>query len=282
MWFGTNHGASCFDGTAWNTYTEEDGLVSNLIRIITVDQDNVVWFGTPAGVSRFDGNSWTAYTEDDGLVSRYVYASIVDHNNVKWFGTRYGVSSFDEVIWKTYTEEDGLVYNQINEIAVDYNNNKWFATDKGASSFDGTEWRTYTEQNGLPSNMVHSIAVDSNNSVWLFTNEGEVHIENFEVGVRTAEILPQTITIKSNYPNPFNISTTIEFNIPKSGLTTLHIYNIQGQKVRELVSDNISAGKHNITWNGRNESGSLVSSGIYISRLKQGEHGATGRMVLIK
>ena len=277
MWFGTNYGVSCFDSTAWNSYTEEDGLVSNLIRTITVDQNNVVWFGTPAGVSRFDGNSWTAYTENEGLISRYVYASAVDYNNVKWFGTDDGVSSFDSTIWTTYTEEDGLVYNQINEIAVDHDNFKWFATDKGASCFDGTRWRTFTEQNGLPSNIVHSIAVDSNNIVWLYTNEGEIQIENFEVAVNESDFLPEALTSLNNFPNPFNPSTTITYSIGKPGLVTLDVYNILGQKVTTLFNGYKDAGNYSVRWNA---SGQV--NGIYLTIMKAGGIVKTEKMLMLK
>lgn len=99
----------------------------------------------------------------------------------------------------------------------------------------------------------------------------------------------ETISIKQlpycsilNYPNPFNLTTTIEFTIPSSCFTSLVIYNITGQKVRELVSNKMSAGKHSVVWNGKDDNGNEVSSGIYISRLKMGKHTSLGRMLMMK
>jgi len=85
-----------------------------------------------------------------------------------------------------------------------------------------------------------------------------------------------------NTPNPFNPSTTIRFSIPNDGFTTLAIYNITGQKIRELISGNIMTGAHSIVWDGRDESGSTVSTGIYFSRLTMGDRTASSRMMLVK
>jgi len=99
----------------------------------------------------------------------------------------------------------------------------------------------------------------------------------------------ETISVKQlpyypilNYPNPFNPTTTIEFSIPSSGFTSLVIYNIMGQKVRELVADKMSAGTHSVVWNGKDDNSNEVSSGIYISKLKMGKHTSSGRMLIMK
>jgi len=88
--------------------------------------------------------------------------------------------------------------------------------------------------------------------------------------------------LKPSYPNPFNASTTISFTLPTTGFTSLIIYNITGQKIRELVAENMTAGIHSVIWDGRDESGTAVSSGIYISRLLSGELVTHKRMLLMK
>ncbi len=71
-----------------------------------------------------------------------------------------------------------------------------------------------------------------------------------------------------NYPNPFNPTTTISFSTTESTENTeLVIYNIKGQKVKQLVSDQLSAGEHSVVWDGRDENGKSVSSGIYFYKL---------------
>lgn len=97
----------------------------------------------------------------------------------------------------------------------------------------------------------------------------------------TAEAL-RAFKLHQNTPNPFNPSTTIRFSIPNDGFATLAIYNIAGQKIRELISGNIIAGKHSVVWDGRDANGLSVSSGIYFSRLTMGERTASGKMILVK
>ena len=71
----------------------------------------------------------------------------------------------------------------------------------------------------------------------------------------------------SNYPNPFNPTTSISFNLPEDSLVKLEIYNIKGQKVRTLVNDQLERGIHDVIWNGRNENNKSVASGVYFYRL---------------
>lgn len=93
---------------------------------------------------------------------------------------------------------------------------------------------------------------------------------------------PVQFALIGNHPNPFNPSTTIEFTIPAAGAVNLTIYNTAGQKVRELVSGSQAAGKHSAVWNGRDESGKPVSSGVYIAQLKMEGKVESRRMMLVK
>jgi len=87
----------------------------------------------------------------------------------------------------------------------------------------------------------------------------------------------------TNYPNPFNPTTTISFSSTMSTENTeLSIYNLKGQKVKQLVSDKFSAGQHSIVWNGNDDSGKPVSSGIYFYKLKSGNYERTRKMILLK
>ena len=93
---------------------------------------------------------------------------------------------------------------------------------------------------------------------------------------------PVNFTLNKNFPNPFNLSTTLEFSLPEHGHTTLVIYNSNGQKIRELISDTLKPGIHHVQWDGRNDFGNRVSSGIYLSRLSFGNSVLTGKMSLVK
>ena len=72
------------------------------------------------------------------------------------------------------------------------------------------------------------------------------------------------------YPNPFNPETTISFSLTTESTenTEINVYNIRGQKVKQLISDQLSAGQHKAVWNGKDMNGKSVSTGIYLFELK--------------
>ncbi|MDD4308981.1 MAG: T9SS type A sorting domain-containing protein [Candidatus Cloacimonetes bacterium] len=86
----------------------------------------------------------------------------------------------------------------------------------------------------------------------------------------------------TNYPNPFNPSTTIDFSLPLAGVATLEIYNLKGQKVRQLLNSNLPSGSHKAVWDGINDFGQPVSSGIYFYRVNCNKQAFTGKMILAK
>ncbi|MBT3756997.1 MAG: T9SS type A sorting domain-containing protein, partial [Candidatus Cloacimonetes bacterium] len=87
----------------------------------------------------------------------------------------------------------------------------------------------------------------------------------------------------SNYPNPFNPTTTISFEVRQTSLfVTLKIYNLKGQEVKQLISTEVQAGKHSVIWNGTDSNDQPVSSGIYFYKLISGEHKQTNKMLLLK
>ena len=93
---------------------------------------------------------------------------------------------------------------------------------------------------------------------------------------------PGSFVLNQNYPNPFNPSTNISFALQKTDVVQLNIYSILGEKIRTLVTGEQSAGKHTFIWNGKNDSGTSVVSGIYIYHLKVGQIAESKQMVLIR
>ena len=93
---------------------------------------------------------------------------------------------------------------------------------------------------------------------------------------------PNDFTLGQNFPNPFNPSTTIRYELPKQTKVTLKIYNLLGQEVKTLVNTTQQAGFHTIKWTGRNGAGYAVSSGLYFYRLVAGEFSKAKKMLLLK
>ncbi len=94
--------------------------------------------------------------------------------------------------------------------------------------------------------------------------------------------VPAAFALDQNYPNPFNPTTTIGFSLPKSENVRILIYNSIGQLVKTLVDNHFSAGSYKVTWDGRNVSGSSVSSGVYFYKLTTKGFSQTRKMLLMK
>ncbi|MBU0717202.1 MAG: T9SS type A sorting domain-containing protein, partial [Planctomycetes bacterium] len=89
--------------------------------------------------------------------------------------------------------------------------------------------------------------------------------------------------LHGNFPNPFNPTTSISFTLPAAGATSLRVYDVAGRLVRELEIGRFRpAGDHTITWNGRDDAGHPVGSGVYLARLEVGELRVARSMVLLK
>lgn len=102
------------------------------------------------------------------------------------------------------------------------------------------------------------------------------------VGIDDPQEIPQNFDLKQNYPNPFNPTTVIGYSLSVDRFTTLTVYDILGRTVRTLVNERQQAGNYSVNWDGRNNSGRAVSSGIYFYRLQAGEFMRTRRMLMMK
>jgi membrane-bound inhibitor of C-type lysozyme len=106
-----------------------------------------------------------------------------------------------------------------------------------------------------------------------------VSIENPGTAIST---ISNSYGLMQNYPNPFNPETIIDYQVPARGQVELVIYNMLGQKIRTLVNENKPAGTYNVLWNGKDDSGNRVATGIYIYQLRGTNALITKKMMLIK
>lgn len=95
-------------------------------------------------------------------------------------------------------------------------------------------------------------------------------------------ILPLGYSISKNYPNPFNPSTTINFQLPENSYVKIAVFNLRGEKITTLIDRNINGGSHNVIWNGRSANGSPLPSGIYFYKITVGDFSQTRKMILLK
>jgi outer membrane protein assembly factor BamB len=121
----------------------------------------------------------------------------------------------------------------------------------------------------------HKLFVGSDQGVIIFENEGS---EVTEEDARS----PGSFTLHQNYPNPFNPSTEIRYSLSVPAHVSLILYNIHGEKVLTLKEGREGAGEHREIWNGTDQAGIQVPSGMYICRMKSGSVEKTIRMMLMK
>jgi len=102
--------------------------------------------------------------------------------------------------------------------------------------------------------------------------------------------LTNSFVILQNYPNPFNPSTTIQYRLNQKGTVNISVYNLSGQEIRQLIDSNQDPGQHSVSWDGKDEKGIVVGSGMYFYRLNGHSSfsgtrdglSKTGKMVLLR
>jgi len=116
----------------------------------------------------------------------------------------------------------------------------------------------------------------------LFSRSITVHVSD-QVGVRRTESsVPQNYALYPNFPNPFNSTTTIRFDIPKAGLVQLEIYNLEGRLVETVVGKTLPPGKYSVQLNGHGTNGLPLSSGVYLYILKTKEYQCCKKLTLLR
>lgn len=139
----------------------------------------------------------------------------------------------------------------------------------------------YSESKGTVS--VSPATIHPGNNI---ANEQTIEPERYGFRVLTLRTndqqTPSASVIHSNYPNPFNPSTTIEYSIPQAGRVKLSIFNLRGQKVKTLLDSDIERGQHRVVWDGRDDGNRSVASGVYFIRLEAAGKTSIRKAMLLK
>ena len=137
--------------------------------------------------------------------------------------------------------------------------------------------------------------LDGHGALWLFRYMSFAADDTFRVAIDAvtgdlvtgvaddvAGVLPESFALGQNYPNPFNPETTIKYDVAADSFVELTVFNLLGQRVRVLVSENQQAGVYRQRWDGRDTAGLQMPSGLYIYRLKAADFTQTRKMIFLK
>jgi len=217
--------------------------------------------------------NWLWATETDGTMNRYGKNVCADNN-----GNCYATGYFcGEAYFGPFTLVGSNSTTDTFAAKLDSNGDWVWAVSTGGSDWD--------EGHGIAFDGLGHCYVTGryrstfNCGSYSLPSSGDWDIFVAKLGNDTSvenEIIPTKMEL-SNYPNPFNPSTTIEFSIQNNSNVELSIFNIKGQKIKSLLNDQITSGEHSIVWNGEDDSGKKASSGVYLYKLH-----VNGRIELTK
>ncbi len=291
IWFSEDHGEN------WSLWTASDIALSNgrpEIYDLREDSQDRLWLCTWYGV---------VYRETDGtwkeiadLANFYTYAMTMDKNDVAWVPDASTNDLYKIASDGSTTKLDSTNFNALKadilDLEADKNGHIWCATNgEGLIEIlpDGS-FNQYTVEstNGalLQDTLTHLEINDD--EMWISTgSEGIVRITGFvsptAIDNEEKEIsFAQNFELYQNYPNPFNPETQIQFNLAKDAKVQINIFNIRGQLVRTLTNSRYTAGSHQIQWDGANNIGNKVVSGVYFYQMKANNGIQTRKMMFVQ
>ncbi len=183
----------------------------------------------------------------------------------------YNLQGNDVVLnWTTATE----LNNQGFEIERSSSSQDWTKIGYVPGFGTTTEPRSYSYMDNDVSDGIYYYRLKQIDFSGAFEYSGEIEV--------LVDFTPQSFELSQNFPNPFNPTTTIQFQVPEASDVTIVIYDMLGQIVKELFVENVQAGNYSVEWNGVNNSGLKMSSGSYIYRMTAGNFVETKEMILLK
>ncbi|MBN2009823.1 T9SS type A sorting domain-containing protein [candidate division KSB1 bacterium] len=260
---------------------------STTLQAIGVGNDGTIYAGTQLdGVfrSQDDGLSWEhVITDTLSRNSRFLTFKLAENGNELAVG-------FDGVF---RTSDSGATWKKLGQVptpglydlAIDATGNMYIVSRGGGvavSEDQGETWKSIN--NGLLHLDTKTLLIASDGAIYAGTRGGGVFKTHFLPTnvTKDAGEFPVSFSLDHNYPNPFNPTTVISYQLSATGVVNLSIFNIKGQLVRTVVSGKQASGYQHVQWDGRNNYGQQVSSGVYLYRLRAGEQVQTRRMVLMK
>jgi len=186
--------------------------------------------------------------------------------------------------WTTISEINNAGYNvyrgEIDDVSSSMSINPEFIPGKGTTS-EQTNY-TFKDEYPVQCGMIYYYWLESVSYNGDSEKFGPIALTIPTEGDNESPDVPETFGLMPNYPNPFNPTTTIQYNLPADSQVELTVYNVKGAKIATLSRGSKEAGYHSIIWNGTDSGGNEVGSGIYFYKLKTSTYSETRSMLLIK
>ena len=126
------------------------------------------------------------------------------------------------------------------------------------------------------------IATDGTLDTYADNGPFTLTIDGSKLKINDINLIPETFALHATYPNPFNPTTIISYDLPEQAHVTLGIYNLLGKQVKTLVNQSQDTGNKTAVWDGTDDLGRSVSAGVYLYQIQGGEFTQTQKMLLVK
>ncbi len=225
-----------------------------------------------------------AYAAHEGDKYMAAFASTTPANN-DWMITpefTLGDSGTFHFMGKSITDQYGLERFNVLVSTGSTNPNDFTSISGDTYVTAPTSWTQFSYSLDDYANQNIRVAIQCvSHDAFIFMVD-QVQIEAPGGTPNNPEVTPVISQLIGNYPNPFNPETSIAFSTKENGPVSIDIYNVRGQKVRSLLNENKEAGNHTVVWNGKDDNGKNVASGVFFYRMKSGKYSSTKKMILMK
>jgi hypothetical protein len=230
----------------------------------------------------WDGSNWVNNF-------KHTYTYDVNNNLIEVLGQSWNGSDWINSSKSTYSYD--INNNMIEHLGQSWDGSNWVNISKGAYTYevnnlieelmqewDGSNWLNdwkYKYTYDMNNNTIEWLYQDWDGSSWVNHEKLTYSYIPTDVNEFTGEI--KTYSLSSNFPNPFNPTTTIKYQIPEMNFVKVKVYDILGNEIETLVNEEKPAGAYEITWSAAN-----LPSGVYFYRIQAEEFMQTRKMVLLK
>ncbi|KAA3598110.1 MAG: T9SS C-terminal target domain-containing protein [Calditrichaeota bacterium] len=278
-----------WDVNVSGTFTTDLTFYYDGININGISENNLkVW--------HWNGSIWEDFGGTVNTIAKTITVTNLNQGNFSPFtlGSGDNPLAIELSYFKAESIEEGLKLSWRTESEF---NNKGFYIERKNNSQKFIRVSNLIEGQGTSASSFNYIFIDENVNLGktyiyrLIDVDSETGVEKKHEEIEITFVLkqneigakiPTEYSLHQNFPNPFNPSTTIKFELPKSKLVNLSIYNTKGQLVRNLLSKKLEAGFHSINWNGTDTFGNLVSSGVYFYKIEAGSFRKIQKMTFLK